>query len=127
MDIFVDANEPLTVLICELEAILNIKFQLRAREDETWYEHSSPNLVLTVGQHEFENDRDIPFENYQYNIALWPINYATEAEWHKLRNDAAQRIFQQLKATHKYRLLLVDDVQVKLAEFSPQAVIVAAT
>jgi hypothetical protein len=127
MDIFVGANEPLTTFVLELESLLAVKFQLRSREDEIWYEVDSPKLVLTVGEHEFENDGGLNFEDYRYNIALWPINYKTEEEWAQIRNEAAQRIFQQLKATQKYSLILVDDVQVKLAEFSPQPAVVMTT
>ena len=127
MDIFVDADEPLTTFVLELESLLAVKFQLCSREDEIWYEVNSPKLVLTVGEHEFENDGGLNFEDYRYNIALWPINYKTEEEWAQIRNEAAQRIFQQLKATQKYSLILVDDVQVKLAEFSPQPDVVMTT
>lgn len=127
LDIFVDAYEPITTFVLELESLLDIKFQLRTREDEIWYEVDRPKLVITMGEHEFENDSDLNFEDYRYNISLRPINYATEAEWAQIRNDAAQYIFNQLKATQKYRLLLVDDVQVKLAEFSPQQVVAVTT
>jgi len=127
MDIFVDADEPITTFVLELESLLDVKFQLRTREGEIWYEYDSSKLVLTVGEHEFENDGGLNFEDYRYNIALWPINYKTEAEWHKTRNDAAYRIFQQLKAVQKYHLLLVDDVQVRLAEFSPQPAVPVTT
>ncbi len=127
MDIFVDADAPITTFILELELLLAVKFQLRSREDEIWYEVDSPKLVLTVGEHEFESDDGLNFEDYRYNIALWPINYKTEEEWAQIRNEAAQRIFQQLKATQKYSLILVDDVQVKLAEFSPQPDVVMTT
>ena len=128
MDIFVDTEESLTVFIHELESLLKVSFELHMRGDEIWYEEvDNPKLVLTAGGHEFENDRDMNFEDYRYNISLRPINYKTKAEWEQIRNDAAQRIFQQLKATQKYSLMWVDDVQVKLAEFSPQPAVAVTT
>jgi hypothetical protein len=119
LDIFVDTDEPLVALVHELESLLGVQFRLRTRQDETWYESATPHLVLTVGEHEFENDRDLNFEDYRYAISLRPIHYKTIAEWNQVRNDAAQRVFQALKATNKHCLMLVDDVQVKLAEYSP--------
>jgi hypothetical protein len=125
LDIFVNSDELLVTLVQELESLLGIQFQLRSRQDESWYEAATPNLVLTLGEHEFENDRELNFEDYRYAISLRPIRYKTEVQWHQIRNEAAQRIFQALKAMNKYHLMLVDDVQVKLAEFHPTSTVEA--
>ena len=119
MDIFVVTNESLTAFISALESLLNVKFQVRSRQDETWYEHVAPQLILVASEHSFENDRDLNFEEYRYDISLRPINYKSEADWKQIRSAAADQLFQRLKATDRYGLMLVDDVQRKMAEFHP--------
>ncbi|MFN8496108.1 MAG: hypothetical protein U0350_51425 [Caldilineaceae bacterium] len=120
LDIFVDTDESLVGFVRELESLLNIKFEMVTTDYETWYEFANSEIVATVGGHDFENDCDIEFENYRYDIALRPINYETAAEWQERREKYANRIFDKLKATQRYQLLLVDNLQVKLAEFSPR-------
>ncbi|HMN29523.1 MAG TPA: hypothetical protein PKE45_15340, partial [Caldilineaceae bacterium] len=74
--------------------------------------------ALSLGVHEFENDEDLNFEAYLYEIELWVFNvYAAKEREQHLADGAA--VYQALRATEKYPLLLVDDLQVKLAEYSP--------
>jgi hypothetical protein len=118
-DIFVDSEAGMANLAKEIESLLNIQFQLISDRYETWYEYRNPRISLTLGEHDFENDRDINFEEYRYYLSVIALNLDTEAERKKWRDEFASFVFQKLKATQKYRLMLVEDLQVKLEEFCP--------
>lgn len=119
LDIFVEAETPLPVFVNELESLLGIKFEYVAADDETWYAFDNPEVALTVGAHPFENDQDLRFEDYRYDIEIRPLNYRTETEWRERREKYARLIFRALQSTQQYGLLLVDNLQTKVAEFSP--------
>ncbi|MEG3975991.1 hypothetical protein QT970_15405 [Microcoleus sp. herbarium8] len=119
LDIFVDFPQGLEHLIKELEFILALKFELISDGTDNWYEFHNSTITLTVGNHDFENDRDIKFEEYPYNLSIRALNISNELDRQKWRDDFASYVFQKLKATERYRLMLVDDLQVKLEEFAP--------
>lgn len=118
-DIFVDSQAGMANLAKEIESLLDIQFQLISDRYETWYEYSNPRISLTLGEHDFENDREMNFEEYRYHLSVRALNLDTEAERKKWCDDFARFVFQKLKATQKYRLTLVEDLQVKLEEFCP--------
>ena len=119
LDIFVDFPQDIEHLIKELEFILALKFELVSDGTDNWYEFCNSTITLTVGKHDFENDRDIKFEEYPYNLSIRALNISNELDRKKWRDDFASYVFQKLKATERYRLMLVDDLQVKLEEFAP--------
>lgn len=119
LDIFVDFPHKIEYLIKELEFILDLKFELFSDGTDNWYEFPNSTITLTIGKHDFENDRDIKFEEYPYNLSIRALNISNEFERKKWCDDFASYVFQKLKATEKYRLMLVDDLQVKLEEFVP--------
>jgi len=119
LDIFVDFPQGLEHLIKELEFILALKFELISDGTDNWYEFHNSTITLTVGNHDFENDKDIKFEEYPYNLSIRALNISNELDRQKWRDDFASYVFQKLKATESYRLMLVDDLQVKLEEFAP--------
>jgi hypothetical protein len=118
-DIFIDSQTGMANLAKEIESLLDIQFQLISDRYETWYEYRNPRISLTLGEHDFENDRDMNFEQYRYHLSVRALNLDTEAVRKKWRDEFASFVFQKLKATQKYRLMLVEDLQVKLEEFCP--------
>lgn len=118
-DIFIDSQTGMANLAKEIESLLDIQFQLISDRYETWYEYRNPRISLTLGEHDFENDRDMNFEQYRYHLSVRALNLDTEAVRKKWRDDLASFVFQKLKATQKYRLMLVEDLQLKLEEFCP--------
>jgi len=119
LDIFVDFPHKIEYLIKELELILALKFELVSDGTDNWYEFRNSTITLTIGKHDFENDRDIKFEEYPYNLSIRALNISTEFDRQNWCNDFASYVFQKLKATERYRLMLVDDLQVQLEEFVP--------
>ena len=119
LDIFLDFPQEIEHLVKELEFILAIKFELFSDGTDNWYEFRNSTISLTLGKHDFENDRDIKFEEYPYNLSIRALNISNELERQKWCDDFASYVFQKLKATERYRLMLVDDLQVQLEEFAP--------
>ena len=119
LDIFLDFPQEIEQLVKELEFILAIKFELFSDGTDNWYEFRNSIISLTLGKHDFENDRDIKFEEYPYNLSIRALNISNELERQKWGDDFASYVFQKLKATERYRLMLVDDLQVQLEEFAP--------
>ncbi|HLO89491.1 MAG TPA: hypothetical protein VK203_31400 [Nostocaceae cyanobacterium] len=119
LDIFVASEMQIMDFVEQIESLLDIKLQLIRDEYESWYEYHDSNIHLILGGHEFENDRDMNFEDYRYLISIRARNIETEEEREKWRNDFTDKVFSKLKETQKYPLMLVDDVQTKLEEFFP--------
>lgn len=119
LDIFVDFPHKIEHLIKELELILALKLELFSDGTDNWYEFRNSTITLTIGKHDFENDRDIKFEEYPYNLSIRSRNISTEFDRQKWCDDFASYVFQKLKSTERYRLMLVDDLQVQLEEFVP--------
>ena len=119
LDIFVDFPQEIEHLIKELEFIRALNLELISDGTDNWYEFRNSTITITVGKHDFENDRDIKFEEYPYNLSIRALNISHELERQKWRDEFASYVFQKLKATERYRLMLVDDLQVKLEEFAP--------
>lgn len=117
MDIFVEADVPIQVFVKEVEMLLGIKLQRISDGEEVYYEFQNSPIIFTVGMHEFVNDRGMNFEDYRYHLSVWGLNIGDGAAPQKSRDEFARFIFQKLKASQRYRLMLVEDIQVKLEVF----------
>lgn len=118
--VFVDTAENLEKFAGKLEALLNIKMEVASYVYGTLYEYRNAQIVLSLGDHDFDNDRDMNFEDYRYDIKIRAVNRDTEEERKEWREDFADLVFDKLRETGKYQLMMVDDLQVKLREFHPQ-------
>ena len=121
MDIWVASEVPITVFVKEIEKLLGIQLQRISDGKETFYEFRQPQTVLTVGTHDLVNDRDVNFEDYHYHLSVRARNINTEEDRKKWRDEFARFVFQKLKASQKYPLMLVEDIQVKLQTFCPES------
>jgi hypothetical protein len=124
IDIFAESEVPLEDFVKDIEKLLEIKLQRISDGEEIVYEFRDPRVVFTVGTHDLANDREMNFEDYRYHLSARALNISTEEERKKWRDEFARVIFQKLKTTQNYHLMLVEDIQVKLAEFHPEADIV---
>ena len=127
MHLFLATKSGLEPLAQEISSLLRMNLQRCADAHETWYEYEDATTVLTLGTHDFENDREMNFEDYQYDIELRALNLGESEEREQRLADLVKFVYQTLKATQKYHLLLVDNLQVKLAEFSPQSRVALTT
>jgi hypothetical protein len=124
VDIFAESEVSLEDFVQDIEKLLGIKLQRISEGEEIFYEFRDPHVVFTVGTHDLANDRDMNFEDYRYHLSARALNISTEEERKKWRDEFARVIFQKLKTTQNYHLILVEDTQVKVAEFHPEADIV---
>ena len=119
VDIFVKADAPLEDFVRRAEAILGFDLRRIEEDPEPYYEFRDDRVVLTAGTHDLENDRDMSFEDFPYHLSIRALNLGTEEQRRTRREAFARTVFDKLKATGAYELMLVDDVQTKLEEFSP--------
>ena len=120
IDIFVDSRAPLEDFVSQLESLLGITFQRVYDNGEIWYEFKDQHIVLTVGTHEYENSRNMNFQDYHYDIEVRALNIQTEKERKKWRDDVAHSVFRKLKETNSYHLMMIENLGVKLDEFAPK-------
>jgi hypothetical protein len=123
LDIFIESEVPIEVFVKEMETLLGVKLQPISDDEEIFYEFRDPQIVLSVGTHDFVNDRDMNFEDYHYDLSVRALNISAEANRKKWREKFAGTVFQKLKASRKYPLMLVEDIQVKLEAFRPESTI----
>ncbi|CBN59248.1 MULTISPECIES: hypothetical protein [Kamptonema] len=118
IDIFVDYPGQIEHLVKELELLLSHSLTHKYDNYESWYEFQNQTIVVTLSNHDFEDDRDLRFSDYPYQISIRAINIPAEMERQKVCEDFTKMIWQQLK-TQKYHLILVEDLQIKLDSFVP--------
>jgi hypothetical protein len=93
-----------------------------SRGGNIFYEFRHNQVKALLTEHSYENDGDVRFEDYRYEISITAIKQlASETDQRQWRNDFAHRVFELLKGTQDYSLMLVDDLQLKIEEFHPQA------
>lgn len=120
IDIFVKDDRPVRELAEELESLLKITLSAIEGIQETYYQFNNQKVEMTLGEHSFDNDKEMNFENYSYHISVRALNIGTGEDRMKWCNEFAGFVFKQLKINQKNQLMLVDDLQVKLEEFYPQ-------
>jgi hypothetical protein len=112
--IFIKSNSSLEELAQELEKVIGVEFKfiLDDMDDRNFdrYQWSGEGiyayLSTTFG---FENDVSLNFEDYQYYIGIRG----------PAKEEYARMVFEKLKSTEQYSLMLVHDVQIKLDEYEP--------
>ena len=132
VDIFISTKQSLDELIKELELVFKIRLKPLSEKSFFSYGFSlKENNACEVGEKSFHcpsalkswfvnggEDSDLDFEIYEYILRVNP-GLVHPKEKYEQQDKAARSIFEKLKATGKYRLMLIDDVQVKMDEFSP--------
>lgn len=126
-DIFIGYNSSLENLAQELTTLLNVKFKYVPDNEDHRFDYytlltKSLDVKLMTAL-DFENDRDMNFGNYQYYVSARALRVAaTLQDDQRLveeRNRFACFAFDALKATGRFPLMLVHDMQTKIEEFSP--------
>jgi hypothetical protein len=122
MEIFVNTDETLADLVKTMERLLNMTATQTFHDDHDIFVFSDDQMYLDILEaRDFENDRDMQFEEYPYYISIRG-RYIEKLH----RNDPegpirwqrafAQDLYERIKALGKHDLLLTRDLQEKLAE-----------
>jgi len=120
VDLFVDAQEPLPQFVREVESACDIKFTRFPSDVGERYEYRDPLGVVCLWEdHELDNDQGINFEDYRYEINVRPYRTTRWEQDQRAGSALASRLFEQLKSTGHYRLMLVEELQKKLKVFDP--------
>ena len=77
--------------------------------------------LLIRRQNYLINDGDLNFEDYDYEIRCYPIDTEYNlAEYLRIADEFARFVFNRLKATNQFQLMMAEEVQVKLDEYVPE-------
>jgi hypothetical protein len=113
----------------EMEISLGIIFQFisdeksRSRTHHYYVfsdEYRRITLIEIKDREGFENDGDMNFGDYQYYVSVQAIGWKYPEEHDRILNESSRSIFEKLKATGRYPLMMTYDVQRKLDEFQPK-------
>jgi hypothetical protein len=123
-EILVLTDQSLKDLVKTLSDWFQFSFMLH-REDkgtavryESLYEYTR---IVVIEQDYLTNDRELHFEDYRYKIGVSTRGYESWQEDERRRREISRRIFEHLKATDHYRLLMVENVQSFVDEYTPES------
>ena len=120
LHILADTEVPLEEFAGEVGRLLGMALQRESDDYEVSYRYSGPDVYLIVSKNDFENDQGLAFEDYRYDIALWPHRRPRFDETiERWRSELAPTMFEKLKSTGRYHLMLVEGVQTRLDEHHP--------
>jgi predicted nuclease of restriction endonuclease-like RecB superfamily len=113
-DIFIKSNSSLGELAQELEKVTGVEFEFILDDMDDGkldrYQWNREGIyAFLIRAFDFVNDKSLNFEDYQYYIG---IEGPAQEEY-------ARMVFEKLKSTEQYSLMLVHDVQVELDEYEP--------
>jgi len=106
IDLFIDAPLQLGELVAELARLTGLVFS--PDSDGCGYVTRQGDLVLSMGEHDFVDDRHLPLSNYRYDL------YARVSTSHVLDSPEAhllRHVLSLLNANGRYPALLVFDLQ----------------
>jgi hypothetical protein len=116
--VFVRTENTLDELADHLGYLFNQQLEFGEDEHERWYLYVTDYNVIDLMDNAMVNDRGIPFEDYHYDIRIRvkriPGISGEASERYRLAD--ATKIFEALKSTGIYSVMLVDNVDVLLAE-----------
>jgi hypothetical protein len=127
IQIFVGFKSPLFEDFCkEMETSLDIAFRFAPDPggdnvfDYYLFTNEHRYITLSTTGEGFENDKNMNFGDYQYYVNVQAIGWKYPEEHDRILNESSRSIFEELKATGRYPLMMTYDVQRKLDEFYPQ-------
>jgi hypothetical protein len=96
-NIFVKTQESAESVADTLERVLNVPKTL-VNDDEILYEFSSKDFGFSLGTHNLENDRNLRFEEYRYQVEVYTNNIRLGVERRGKNYKVAHTIFEKLKS-----------------------------
>jgi hypothetical protein len=117
IDLFVNGPSSLSELAAQVERLTGLRFQHVAGDAGERFETYEREHLVTVGRHDLVNDGDCQYERYPYQVSVWPAG--SQDKHREVSTAFITRLYEQLDETHRYRVMLVRDLQDKLRESAP--------
>jgi hypothetical protein len=119
ISIFAECPEPIEQFVSQVGNLLSVAFRRVTGSDAREFEGRTEDSVITIRHHDFENDRDMKFEEYTYEVQFRAIRDRSYELHERKTLSHAQAAFAQMKSALRCDLMLVDDLQRKLDEYRP--------
>ena len=113
--IFVRSAEPPGALLADLTVICATTFTKIDDGQVDYASHTDTTFVDLELSHEFDADRDMPFDQYPWLITIRDRDRDQERQ-----GQVARKVFDALAATGRYRLMLTRDLQQLLVMYPPR-------
>ena len=110
--IFVRSAEPAETLLADLTTICGTPFRKIDDGQVDYASHTEIAFVDLELSHDFDADRDMPFDQYPWLITIRDRDRDQERQ-----HQSAREIFDALATTGRYRLMLTHDVQRLLGSY----------
>jgi hypothetical protein len=117
VSIFVDYDEAIERLVSLIEPLLSTQFKHFPAGGADFYEARTADSVVSINTHIYDNDRDLKFEDYRYEIQFRPIRDRFYAVRERKTFVQAKAAFAELKGAANRNMILVDDLQHKLDKY----------
>jgi len=102
---------------------ISFEFVRDAKQDNSFdrYEARVGDVEVTVvSATGLEGDEFVRTQDYNYYVSVVGLGHAFDPQVRGEEQDSFSRsIYERLKATGRYRLMLVDDMKEKMDEFNP--------
>jgi hypothetical protein len=117
--IMVNTDENLEEFAQQVSSLLGLSLEFRHDQYDEWFTGVSPNFHIDLGVHDYDNDHDMLFENYRYDVTIRPSKIVTSEDWQNAIEFVKANVYEKLKATGRYSLMLTEQLGKKLDEYEP--------
>ncbi len=122
ISIFVDYPETMDQLASQVERVVPVRFKEFTPDQARFFEARNDYFIVTIGKNILENDRDLNFEDYTYEIEIRAIRNRSYESNEQRTWAEIPLIFSKLQPVLNCRMMLVDNIQKKLADYQPALV-----
>lgn len=127
LNLLIDGPASLDVLAGELNSLLAISLRQEETREGTevacynneFIDYHEYFFLSLVDEHGLENDRDMNFEDFAYELNISRKNSNAPRIAEQKCFEFAMLAFDALKRTGKYRLMLTENVQSRIDYFDP--------
>ncbi len=126
-EIFIDSNQPAEAFVREIGSILEVEFLPVTGERESfnpefylyWFSDDVSHMVLSIGTHNFTTDGELDFSTYYYDLEVGTYGITNDSEKIRLAELFSRQLFTKLKASGRYRMMRIYDVQILIEKYDP--------
>ena len=114
ISIFIDHPQPVANLATILEPILAVRFTQFTDKQPGFFEARTTDSIIMLSIHDYDNDRDLNFEDYSCELQFRPIRDERFEQNTFAALRRAKSAFAGMRKILNQNMILVDDLQHKL-------------